>query len=43
MKGPKITEIRAFVVQGSESDGDYMSQGNGHWIIDSVISNPMSI
>jgi L-alanine-DL-glutamate epimerase-like enolase superfamily enzyme len=43
MKNPKITDIRAFVVQSSESGGDYMSRGNGHWIVDSVISNPMSI
>lgn len=42
MNTSKITDIRAFVIKSSDAGGDYMSQAQGHWIIDSVISNPMS-
>lgn len=38
-----MKEIRAFIVQKDESGADYHRQQKGHWIVDSPISNPMSI
>jgi len=40
---PKIKEVRAFVVQPTEPGADYHRQQKGHWIVDTMISNPMSI
>jgi len=36
-----ITDIRAFVVRKG-GGGDYFQQQQGHWLIDSLIANPMS-
>lgn len=38
----KIAEIRTYIVAGKGSGGDYFQQGSGHWLIDTVIANPMS-
>ncbi len=38
----KIVDIRAFLVEGTGDGGDYHRQKGGHWIIDSLIANPMS-
>jgi L-rhamnonate dehydratase len=40
---PKITKLKAYVLQQDESGADYHRQKDGHWIIDTPISNPMSI
>ena len=37
-----IAELRVSLVAGSGSGGDYFQQGRGHWVIDSLIANPMS-
>jgi L-rhamnonate dehydratase len=37
----RIADVRAYVV-GSKSGGDYFQQSQGHWLIDSLIANPMS-
>jgi L-rhamnonate dehydratase len=37
-----IAELRVSLVSGSGSGGDYFQQGRGHWVIDSLIANPMS-
>jgi len=39
---PKISAVRAYVVGGNDG-GDYFRQDAGHWLIDSVIANPMSV
>jgi L-rhamnonate dehydratase len=38
----KIADIRAYLVQAKGSGGDYFQQAEGHWVIDSLIANPMS-
>lgn len=38
-----IKEVRAYVLDKEESGADYHHQKTGHWIIDSPISNPMSV
>lgn len=38
----KISEIRVYLVQSEGGGGDYFQQGEGHWLIDTLIANPMS-
>ena len=40
---PKIKKLAAYIVQSDESGADYHRQRDGHWIVDSPISNPMSV
>lgn len=40
---PRIKSIAAYIVQAEESGADYHRQREGHWIVDSPISNPMSV
>ena len=40
---PRVKELRAYVVQKDEAGADYHRQQSGHWIIDTPISNPMSV
>jgi hypothetical protein len=42
MGSPDIVDVRAYLVEGSGDGGDYHRQKGGHWIIDSLIANPMS-
>jgi L-alanine-DL-glutamate epimerase-like enolase superfamily enzyme len=42
MGSPEIVDVRAYLVEGSGDGGDYHRQKGGHWIIDSLIANPMS-
>jgi L-alanine-DL-glutamate epimerase-like enolase superfamily enzyme len=42
MISPKIVDVRAYLVGAIGDGGDYHRQQGGHWIIDSLISNPMS-
>ena len=39
----KIVDVRAFLVGGKDVGGDYHKRGTGHWISDTLISNPMSV
>ncbi|KAL0068396.1 hypothetical protein AAF712_004474 [Marasmius tenuissimus] len=39
---PTITKIETFVVSAEGDGGDYHRQKQGHWIVDTPISNPMS-
>ncbi len=39
----RIREVRVWMVSKSSKGGDYFNQGEGeHWLVDSLISNPMS-
>ena len=38
----RIAEVRAFTPASGSQGGDYHSQPNKHWIVDSLIANPMS-
>ncbi|MDQ0467067.1 L-rhamnonate dehydratase [Labrys wisconsinensis] len=42
MASPRIVDIRTYLVEGTGDGGDYHRQKGGHWIIDSLIANPMS-
>lgn len=42
MKNSVITEIRVSLVPSKGDGGDYHSQKEGHWIVDTDIANPMS-
>lgn len=42
-KHPRIKEIRAFVIDAGQSGSDYHNQQKGHWIVDTLIANPMSV
>jgi L-rhamnonate dehydratase len=37
-----ITDLRVHVVGKQGKGGDYFQQGQGHWVIDTLIANPMS-
>ncbi len=37
-----ITEVRVSLVNSEGDGGDYFQQAEGHWVIDSLIANPMS-
>src|SRR5437660_1584274 len=38
----KIADVRVYLVGTKGSGGDYFQQSQGHWVIDSLIANPMS-
>jgi len=38
----KITDVRVYVVESEAAGGDYFQQNPGHWLIDTLIANPMS-
>lgn len=38
----RITDVRTYVPASGREGGDYHAQAAGHWIIDSLIANPMS-
>ncbi|MGF6233304.1 L-rhamnonate dehydratase [Inquilinus ginsengisoli] len=42
MTAPRIADIRTHLIEGTGDGGDYHRQKGGHWIIDSLIANPMS-
>lgn len=39
---PRIKAVRTYLLDGA-GGGDYFRQKGGHWLIDSLISNPMSV
>ena len=42
MKQVTITDVRAFVLEQTGSGGDYHDREKGHWLVDTLIANPMS-
>jgi L-alanine-DL-glutamate epimerase-like enolase superfamily enzyme len=42
MRPARIAALRTYVVAGTGSGGDYHRQAGGHWIVDTLIANPMS-
>jgi hypothetical protein len=38
----RIAEVRAYVPLAGCEGGDYHAQPTEHWIVDSLIANPMS-
>jgi L-rhamnonate dehydratase len=38
----KISDARVYLVDSKGAGGDYFQQSQGHWVIDSLIANPMS-
>ncbi|MCJ8323413.1 MAG: L-rhamnonate dehydratase [Rhizobiales bacterium] len=38
----EITDVRTYIVSSQGDGGDYGRQKQGHWLIDTLISNPMS-
>ncbi len=39
---PRIVALRTYLVAGAGNGGDYHRQSGGHWIVDTLIANPMS-
>jgi L-alanine-DL-glutamate epimerase-like enolase superfamily enzyme len=39
----KIVDVRAHLIGGRDVGGDYHKRATGHWITDTLISNPMSV
>ena len=37
-----VKDLRVYTVASRGKGGDYFQQGEGHWVIDSLIANPMS-
>ena len=37
-----IKDVRVFLVESEGDGGDYFQKGKGHWLIDTLIANPMS-
>ena len=42
MRRDEIIDVRAYVVEARGSGGDYHDRDKGHWLIDTLIANPMS-
>lgn len=41
-KAMTIVDVRVFTVRAEGAGGDYHRQADGHWLIDTLIANPMS-
>lgn len=39
---PRVVDLRIFLIGGAGTGGDYHRQKSGHWLIDTLIANPMS-
>src|SRR5688572_15567882 len=37
-----VADLRVYLVGAEGNGGDYFQQGRGHWLIDTLIANPMS-
>ena len=37
-----IADVHVYLVNSEGAAGDYFQQSQGHWLIDSLIANPMS-
>ena len=42
MRRDDIIDVRAYVIPGGGAGGDYHDRDKGHWLIDTLIANPMS-
>ena len=42
MRRDEIIDVRAFLVEAPGAGGDYHDREKGHWLIDTLIANPMS-
>ena len=42
MRRDEIADVRAFLVDARGAGGDYHDRDKGHWLIDTLIANPMS-
>jgi L-alanine-DL-glutamate epimerase-like enolase superfamily enzyme len=42
MRHDEIIDVRAFLVEARGAGGDYHARDPGHWLIDTMIANPMS-
>ena len=42
MKPARIADVRAFSIDQPEVGGDYCNRESGHWLVDTVVANPMS-
>ena len=42
MRRDEIVDVRAYVVEARGAGGDYHDRDTGHWLIDTLIANPMS-
>lgn len=42
MRRDEIIDVRAYVVDARGAGGDYHARDEGHWLIDTLIANPMS-
>ena len=42
MRRDRIVDVRAHLVDAKGAGGDYHDREKGHWLIDTLISNPMS-
>ena len=42
MRRDEIVDVRAYVVEARGAGGDYHDRDKGHWLIDTLIANPMS-
>ena len=39
----RIADVRTYLPLNGKEGGDYHGRTEGHWIVDTVISNPMSV
>ena len=42
MRRDEIIDVRAYLVDARGTGGDYHDRAKGHWLIDTLIANPMS-
>jgi len=42
MRRDEIIDVRAYLIKGGSAGGDYHDREKGHWLIDTLIANPMS-
>lgn len=42
MRRDRIVDVRAYTIDAQGAGGDYHAREKGHWLIDTLISNPMS-
>lgn len=42
MRRDEIIDVRAYVIDARGAGGDYHARDQGHWLIDTLIANPMS-
>jgi L-rhamnonate dehydratase len=43
MRRDHIIDVRAFIVGGGGGGGDYHDRTKGHWLIDTLIANPVRL